>query len=195
MENAKSTELEEMRKELESLKSVLQNQQIVNEKYMRRTMDAAMSKEKRSKNATIIMATAATFIYLYFFPKFGMPLWFSIVTTLFFAVAIAASVFSTRRLGSVSLITGNLLDVATRITEYKRFGNNWLKFSIPFVSAWLVTFVYYGGAGMPQDMRYGFWGGCSVGLGVGIVCGIRFLRDSRHRLNEILQQIEELKGC
>lgn len=195
MENAKSIEMEEMRKELESLKSVLQNQQIVNEKYIRRTMDTAMSKEKRSTNATIVMAAAATFVYLYFFPKFGMPLWFSIVTTLFFAVAIAASVFSTRRLGSVSLITGNLLDVATRIVEYKRFGNKWLKFSIPFVTVWLVAFVYYGSAGMQQDMRYGFWGGCAVGLGFGIVCGIRFLIDSRHRLNEILQQIEELKGC
>ncbi len=194
MENVKSIELENMRKELESLKAVLQSQQIVNEKYIRRTMDAAMNKEKRSIHASIAMAVVATVIYFYFFPKFGIPLWFTIVTTLFFAVAIAASIFSTHRLGSVSLITGNLIDAATRITEYKRFGNNWLKFSIPFVTVWLGAFIYYGSAGMPHDMRYGFWGGCAVGLVFGIVGGIRYLIASRHRLDDIMRQIEELEG-
>jgi hypothetical protein len=195
MENAKSIELEEMRKEMESLKSVLKNQQIVNENNVRRAMSTTMDKEKKSVWVCVIIAIVATPICFFFFPKYGIPFWFSVVTVLFFAIAVIASIVSTRRLSSVSLITGNLLDVATKVTEYKRFGNTWLKFSIPFVTAWLAAYIYYGSTGMPTDTRYGFWVGCAIGLTFGIVFGIRYLNDSRRRLNDILQQIEELKSC
>lgn len=194
MENSKSIEMEEMRKEMEALKSILQNQQIVNEKNMRQAMNTAMSKEKKSMWVCVIIAIVATPVCFFFFPKYGIPFWFSAVTVLFFAIAIIASVVSTHRLSSVSLLTGNLLDVATRVTEYKRFGNTWLKFSIPFVIAWLAAYIYYGSTGMPTDTRYGFWIGCAIGLTMGTVFGIRYLNDSRHRMDDILRQIDELRG-
>lgn len=193
MEAIISQELEQMRSEMSNLKSMLKEQEIINEKLMRRAMSKSYNKERNYIRRCIAMALIAIPLYLILLPKLGMPLWFSIVTIIFFLAAVAASVFSLRRYASEDLLTGNLLTVAEKIIKYKRFGNNWLKFSIPFLVLWVIGFFHYLSGNACSDFTHGVIYGGIVGLAVGLTLGIINYRQSMKRLNGILKQIDEMK--
>lgn len=195
--NEKYTDtMEQMRHDMDELRQLLAGQQIVNKRLIRRAMNADMGREKRDIGISIALAVTAIPVYLYVLPRIGLPVWFTIVTTLFFMVCCGASVWSLRRLSGEDIITGNLLSVAERIVAYKRFGNRWLCGAIPFVALWLAGFVYYASAAMADDgEREGFFCGCAIGLVIGATLGVLHLYKSRRRLNGILRQIDELKNA
>lgn len=45
--------------------------------------------------------------------------------------------------------------VAEKIIKYKRFGNNWLKFSIPFLVLWVIGFFHYLSGNACSDFTHG----------------------------------------
>lgn len=85
------------------------------------------------------------------------------------------------------------LTVAEKIIKYKRFGNNWLKFSIPFLVLWVIGFFHYLSGNACSDFIHGVIYGGIVGLAVGLTLGIINYRQSMKRLNGILKQIDEMK--
>lgn len=187
-------ELELMRHEMSELRSLLSEQQIVNGRLMRSAMSADMGKEKRDVAVSIAVAVIAIPIYMYFLPRFGVPVWFAVVTAAYFLICCIASSWSLWRLSGEN-VTGNLVNVAERIVAYKRFGNRWLCCSIPAVCLWLAAFVYYASAAMTDaDEREGFFYGCVIGLVVGVTAGALHLIKSRRRLNRMLRQIDEVKN-
>ena len=76
MEAIISQELEQMRSEMSNLKSMLKEQEIINEKLMRRAMSKSYNKERNYIRRSIAMALIAIPLYLILLPKLGMPLWF-----------------------------------------------------------------------------------------------------------------------
>lgn len=185
-------ELEQMRHDMSELRALLSEQQIVNERLVRRAMNSEMGKERRSMIFAVLCAVVAAPVYYVMMPVWGVPLWFTLVTVAFLLSAAAASVYSARSLMKESLLTGDLIVVAKRINSYKRFSVNWLKFSIPFLVLWLIGFIYYASRGMNQEMRMGFFFGSMAGAVIGGVLGSLRLMSSRRRLDRILKQIEEV---
>lgn len=195
MKDKNMDEFEQMRQEMNELRTLLGEQQIVSERLMRRVMNTDMGKEKRDIVVTIIVAVIAIPTYMYFLPQYGLPMWFAVVTALYFIICCSASLWSLWRLSGENIITGNLVMVAERIVAYKRFGNRWLCFGVPMAALWLIGFVYYASAAMTDaDERLGFMCGCCIGLAIGSTIGVLHLRKSRRRLNSILSQIEELRN-
>ena len=189
-------ELERMRRDMSELRSLLSEQQIVNERLVRRAMNADMSKEKRDIMVSIAVAAIAIPAYVYFLPQYGLPGWFTVVTAAYFLACCVASLWSLRQLAAEDIITGELVAVAERIVAYRRFGNRWLCGAIPAVALWLAGFVYYTSAAMTDaDEREGFFCGCVIGLVWGGTFGTLRLLKSRRRLKGILQQIEEVKNA
>lgn len=83
--------------------------------------------------------------------------------------------------------------VPEKIIKYKRFGNNWLKFSIPFLVLWVIGFFHYLSGNACSDFTHGVIHGGIVGLAVGLTLGIINYRQSKKRINGILKQIDEMK--
>lgn len=83
--------------------------------------------------------------------------------------------------------------VAEKIIKYKRFGNNRLKFSIPFLVLWVIGFFHYLSGNTCSDFTHGVIYGGIVGLAVGLTLGIINYRQSMKRINGILKQIDEMK--
>lgn len=186
-------ELEQMRQDMSELRSLLSEQKIVNERLMRRAMKSELDKERRVTLQTLLPSLFTLPLFYFMQPLWGLPLWFVGVTIAYLLLAVVFSIWSVRRLTGEDLLAGDLLKVAGHIVEYKRLGNNWLKFSISFLIVWLIGFFYYCGQGMEENMANGMlWGGVVGGL-TGLACGIYFLMQSRRRLNGVLRQIEDLK--
>lgn len=187
-------ELEQMRNDMNALRSLLNEQQIVNERLMRRAMNTDMRREKRDIRVTAIAAILLTPVYFTLLPKWGMPVWFAIFTMLFMLAAAAASLWALRKLSGSDLLSADLVTVASRVVWYKRFGNKWLRFSIPFLITWIACFMYCAIGDMNTDASIGFVCGAAIGGAIGLAAGLVHLRKSRRRMDGILRQIDELKG-
>lgn len=187
-------EMEQMRHDMNELRLLLSEQQIVNERLIRRAMNKDMNKEKQSIVMTILCAVIGVPLHYIMMPVWGIPMWFTLVTVAFLLIAVVASWWSVKRLLKESLLTGDLLVVAKRINDYKRFSINWLKFGIPFVMVWISGFMYYASRNMVAAEQKGFFCGAIVGAVIGGAIGVYQLVNSRRRLNGILNQIEEIKS-
>ena len=185
--------MEQMRQDMNELRSLLSTQTIVNERLMRRAMSKEIGKERRSVVKTAVLAIVAVPLYVWLMPQLGLPLWFVVITIGFLLTACVASMWSVGRLLKENLITGDLLVVAQRIVEYKRFSNTWLKFGMPFLAIWLVCFFFIVYNHSDLDMASGAIFGGIIGAFIGGALGVKYLIDSRRRLNGILQQIEDIK--
>ncbi|MGN0234518.1 MAG: hypothetical protein ACI4B5_08880 [Bacteroidaceae bacterium] len=187
-------ELENLRSEMKELRKIIAGQQIVSERMMRRAMDTNISQERKNIRFSIIAAAGGLAISMFVLPNFNVPIWFCIFTVVFMLVAITASIYSLRKHMSINMTQDNLLGVAEKIISYKKFGNNWLKFSIPTLLVWLFFFFYslsesYGG----EELKGMVYGGM-VGLVIGLTLGLTHLYKSRKRMDNILKQIEEIRN-
>lgn len=190
--NTHTDELEQMRNDMYALRSLLKEQQIVNERLMRRAMNSDMHREKRDIIITTVAAILLTPVYFILLPKWGLPMWFAIFTMLFMLTAATASLWSLRKLSGSDVLSADLVSVASRLVWYKRFGNNWLRFSMPVLVVWIGCFMYYAMGDMNGDARVGFVCGAAIGAAIGAVVGLIHLRKSRQRMDGILRQIDEL---
>lgn len=186
-------ELEQMRQQMQELKTVLREQRIVNEQVMRRAMKSDYRGLRSDLWGSIVMVIVCVPFAWLSLPRFGMPTWFTIITIVFFLVAMGASVFSIHRYASDDLQTGNLTAVAEKMVAYRRFNNRWLCFSIPFLVFWMICFFYFLALHMEVAYIRGTITGGIIGAVVGIILSAMQYRKFRRQVARILQQIEEVK--
>lgn len=196
-----SIELQEMRDQMQTLKGIIHDQQIVNENMMRRAMKKDFG-EMRSKVCFSTTLSAFTCILLTLFlilvfllqAKLFIPLWLYALSVLFLWTATAASVYALRRYLPANLLTGNLTNVAATIVSYKRFRYKWLKFAIPFLLAWFTALFYYIGRDLNSAFSRTLFCGCLAGLVIGCILDFFHFMKSQKRLNDLLRDIEEVRG-
>ena len=194
MENEALTELEELRPQFGELKSMLREQQIVNEKMTRKAMKGDYGKVRRDIVASVVFEIVAIPLQMWLLPYLGLPAWFVVVSLLFLLTALAASVYSLRRYASANMMTGNLTEVALDIVRYKRFGIYWFFYAIPFLVFWVAFFFYYVTRGQESEFIRGVvWGGIVGGV-IGLTIGFVNYAQNLKRMNRILKQIKEVKG-
>lgn len=194
MENEALTELEELRPQFGELKSMLREQQIVNEKMTRKAMKGDYGKVRRDIVASVVFEIVAIPLQMWLLPYLGLPAWFVVVSLLFLLTALAASVYSLRRYASANMMTGNLTEVALDIVRYKRFGIYWFFYAIPFLVFWVAFFFYYVTRGQESEFIRGVvWGGIVGGV-IGLTLGFVNYAQNLKRMNRILKQIKEVKG-
>lgn len=170
-----TNEMEQMRQDMNELRSLLSTQTIVNERLMRRAMSKEIGKEHRSVVMTTVLTVVGSPLYVWLMPQLGLPLWFVVATIAFLLTASVASMWSVGRLLKENLITGDLLVVAQRIVEYKRFSNTWLKFGMPFLAIWLVCFFFIVYNHSDLDMASGAIFGGIIGAFIGGALGVSIL--------------------
>ena len=187
-------ELESIRHEMQDLRSLIAGQQIVSERILRRAMDTDLSQERKDIRFSILMGVTGSVIAISLFPIIGIPWWFNLLTVAFMTIAILASLYTLRKHMHINMAADNLLTVAGKIIAYKKFGYNWLKFSIPFLIVWLALFFHTLSQHLQGEELQGILCGGIVGLVIGLVCGVMYLYKSHKRLNGILRQIEEMRG-
>lgn len=193
-ENNNILELDEMRSQLNDLKSMLKEQTIVNERMMRKAMKGKYGKVRNDIIFSVVMEIVSMPLLGYLLPLLGVPVWFTVVTVLFLLSALGASLFALKNYASANLMTGNLTDVALRIVRYKRFGIYWFFYAIPFLVLWIFLFFRFVTEGRENDFIDGVvYGGIIGGLIGGILGTINYVQNLR-RMNSILRDIKEVKG-
>jgi FtsH-binding integral membrane protein len=188
-------ELEQMRQEFADFKTMLKQQQILNDKMIRRTVQKDYTKERKS---IWLIGTMSLFAILAFvestFVMNVLPVWFFVLTMVYLAFCVAFTVYSVRRYVSGDIITGSVVQAAENMLVYKRLNNRWMMYlGIPSIVVWVALF-FLAVSRNGSDSAHGMMLGGVIGLVIGSVCGISYYLDQRRRVDRIIQQIEELKG-
>ena len=186
-------DLENMRQQMTTLKNKLNQQEIINDRLIRRSMRNEVNTITR--RYYVIMAVGLFMIpygYWCFVKLCGLSLSFWIVTSLFMLVCVGATFYINRKISDPNLMNRNLVEARKIMASAKKFEANWLFFGIPAVVVWLGWFFYeiyqiHGGA---IDNGF-FWGGCIGGL-IGAICGLSLNFKTQRQYQDIIDQIEDL---
>ena len=186
-------ELESMRQQMNTLKNKLNQQEILNDRVMRRSMRNEVNTITR--RYYIIMAVGLFMVpygYWSFVKLAGLSLFFWIVTSIFMLICVGATYYTCRKINDPNLMNRNLVEARKKVASAKKFEANWLFFGIPAVILWLGWFLYevyqiHGGA-----LGNGFfWGGCIGGI-IGAICGLSLNFKTQRQYQAIIDQIEDI---
>ena len=186
-------ELESMRQQLGTLKKKLNEQEILNDHIMRRSMKKEVSNITRRYN--VIMAIGVLMVpygYWCFVKLSGLSIFFWIVTSIFMLICAGATFYNSRKISDPSLMNHNLVEARKKVASAKKFESDWLLFGVPAVILWMGWFLYetyllHGGT-FSNGL---FWGGCVGGI-IGAICGISIHIKTQRQYQEIIDQIEDL---
>ncbi len=185
-------ELDEMRQQMAILKDKLENQTIVNDRFIRRSIKRGVSTINRRYLVIGIIALAMIPYGYWAFVMIGglsVALW--LASCLMMLIVVGFMIYNSRDMRDNALMNGNLLDVKRKVTQAQKRDANWLWFGIPMALAWGAWAVYE----MSQKMGDNEYivPCCIVGVLVGALIGLKVHFKTQSRFNEIIEQIEDLE--
>ena len=185
-------ELDEMRQQMAILKDKLENQTIVNDRFIRRSIKRGVSTINRRYLVIGIVALAMIPYGYWAFVMIGglsVALW--LASCLMMLIVVGFMIYNSRDMRDNALMSGNLLEVKRKVTLAQKRDANWLWFGIPMALAWGAWAVYE----MSQKMGDNEYivPCCIVGVLVGALIGLKVHFKTQSRFNEIIEQIEDLQ--
>ena len=190
--NNNEFELEDMRQQLNTLKKKLDQQEIVNDRIIRHSMEKTANKINR-RYYFIIAVCGLMIPYSYWafviLSGFSIPFW--IFTCIVMLVCLGGTYYNSRNL-DLDMMTNSLVDVRRHMARAKKFDANWLFIGIPLIIVFLGWFMYESYQLHPGAIANGlFWGGCIGGV-IGAICGLSLHFKTQRQYQEIIDQIEDV---
>ena len=185
-------ELDEMRQQMAILKDKLENQTIVNDRFIRRSIKRGVSTINRRYLVIGIIALAMIpYGYWAFVMLGGLSVALWLASCLMMLIVVGFMIYNSRDMRDNALMSGNLLEVKRKVTQAQKRDANWLWFGIPMALAWGAWAVYE----MSQKMGDNEYivPCCIVGVLVGALIGLKVHFKTQSRFNEIIEQIEDLQ--
>ena len=136
-------ELEEMRRQLSLLKDKLNQEEIVNDRLLRESMNSKAATINRQATWSVVSAVFVIVMMLVYFPLTGLEfsLLFRVATSVYMIVCIYYTWRYHRNINSQTM-NGDLLTVAEVMRKLKHNYQTWLKFAIPSVIVWFAWLGY-----------------------------------------------------
>lgn len=186
-------EMRKLRSEMKQLRSIIADQQIVNNRIIRRGINSDLSREKKDIIFSIIAGVFTIFSSLIIFPKLNIPIWFTIYTIIFMLIAIIASIYTIMKHMNTDTVEESMLCMAEKIVSYRKFQNNWYKFSIPMLGIWFCLFFYaLSNCASGYRLREMILS-TVLGIVIGSIIATIKICISKNRIKRMLSQIEEMK--
>lgn len=185
-------EFEDMRRQMQTLKNKLNQQEIVNDHIVRRSMRNEVN--NITHRYYIVMALAVLMIpyfYWVFIKLTGFSMAFWIGTSIFMLICAGATYYNLSKINDPGLINHNLVEARKQVASAKKFDSDWLMFGIPALILWFGWFVYEVYQ-LDHDLANGlFWGGCVGGV-IGAICGFKIHFKTQRQYQDIIDQIEDI---
>ena len=190
--NNENFELEDMREQMSTLKKKLNQQEIVNEHLVRRSMKKEVNTITRRYNIVMVLSVLMVPYFYWVFVKlsgFSMAFW--IGSSIFMLICGGATFYNTHKISDPDMMSHSLIEARKKVASAKKFDVDWLKFGIPAVILWFGWFTYEVYL-QDNDLANGlFWGGCVGGV-IGAIVGFKIHFKTQRQYQDIIDQIEDL---
>lgn len=186
-------DLENMRQQMTTLKNKLDQQEIVNDRLIHRSMRNEVNKITQRYYIVMTLAVLMVPYFYWVFVKlsgFSMAFW--IGTSIFMLICAGATFYNIRKISDPNLMSHNLVEARKKVASAKKFDSNWQLFGIPAVILWFGWFVYEVYQLNNGSFADGlFLGGCVGGV-IGAVIGFKMHFKTQRQYQDIIDQIEDL---
>ena len=185
-------ELENMREQMNTLKKKLNEQEIVNDRIIRKSMRNTANNIKRRYYA--IMALTLLMIpytYVVFILNQGLSMAFWIGTSILMLLCAGATYYNSLNVSSSNMMNRNLIEVGQNMARAKKFDANWLFFGIPAAIVWRVWLTWEFYQLDLEAARYMIYG-TICGAVLGTILGFKMHFNTQRQYQEIIDQIEDI---
>ena len=191
METTDNTLLE-MQRQMQQLREKLESQKIVNERILRKSCRRTIDRLRVKSNAPIIAGIAGLAL-IPVLHQLGFSNLLLIVTGILMLAGITASLITKQYIPNLDK---DLVTATTELTRFRKINADWYKYGIPFLLVWLGILIWdvVKNLQLGGPELYGIICGSVIGLVVGLVLGLKNRRDILDASDDLLGQIEELKG-
>ena len=187
METTDNTFLE-MQRQMQQLREKLESQKIVNERILRKSCGRTIDRLRFKSNAPIVAGLAGLAL-IPFLHHMGFSLLLLIATGLFMIAGIVATLITKQYIPNLNK---DLVTATTELTKFRKINADWYKYGVPLLLVWLGILIWDVVKNLQLDgpELYGFICGSAIGL----VLGLKNRRDILDASDDLLGQIEDLKG-
>ena len=190
--NNENFELEDMREQMSTLKKKLNQQEIVNDRLVRRSMKNEVNTITRRYTIVMILSVLTVPYFYWVFVKlsgFSMAFW--IGSSIFMLICGGATFYNTCKISDPDMMSHSLVEARKKVASAKKFDVDWLKFGIPAVIIWFGWFTYEVYLQDNDLANALFWGGCVGGV-IGAIVGFKIHFKTQRQYQDIIDQIEDL---
>ena len=187
-----SFELQQLKEQFNILNRRLNNQQIINERLIRASIESKVrniNSDGRKIMAIAILGIIAIIADHYLVNWSWL---FTAVTIVFLLVAVLYHIYFRLGINNADALNADLIDMRLRTLRFKKMQSRWLWFSIPFLVVWL-TWLLYETLNMVYDPIPTIIG-AAIGLVLSLAFGIKQYQRTQRQAKEIISDIENLKG-
>ena len=186
-------ELEEMRQQMAILKDKLENQTIVNDRFIRRSIKRGVNTINRRYLVIGIIALAMIpYGYWAFVKLNGSSIGVWITMSILMLIVFGYTLYTGRYLRANDLYNSNLIDARQKVAKAKKLDSDWLKFGIPAGLLWIIYFIYDKYQQISDDSFWIFAASMTVACILGVLIGLKIHYRNQDNYQEIVDQIEEL---
>ena len=186
----------QMKAELQSLKQLVSENMKLNESAIRQAMQRKADEMSLFAMRIIIMCLVMMcFMPAVFHRFYHITTAFIIATELMMLICIIATVVMHYPVRSLDFARGNLVEVADRMSRFKRQYVRWPRIGIPMVTVWLGWLMYeiYIGTGHENPEFFFLCTGLLCGAIIGGSIGFRMNRRMVRKADEVLEEIRKMK--
>lgn len=191
--NTNDLELEQMRQQMAILQNKLDNQAIVSDRFIRRSVShSATTINRRYLVISIVALAMIPYGYWAFVKLNGLSIALWIAMSVLMLAVVGFCIYNGREMRRRDFTSGNLLDTKRKALAAKRRDNNWQWFGIPMATAWAVWVGWEMAQKMGADVKFfiPFFIICSV---AGIVMGLTVHFRTQRHYRDIIEQIEDFE--
>lgn len=187
-------EFEEMKAQLALLNKKLEQETIVNERLIRRSMKEKASSLRRKAIVESVVSLIGIPYFIWVMPNLvGLSTGFCLFVCCMLALAIGYNYYIHSHFRPDEFVYGDLIKARKDTLMLKRFYSNWLKFiGIPFIIVFIGWFAYEVSQHFQGEELQSILGGMTIGLVLGVIIGSYQYLKTQRMADDILTQIEEL---
>ena len=187
-------EFEEMKAQLALLNKKLEQETIVNERLIRRSMKQKASSLRRKAIIESVVSLIMIPYFIWVMPQLiGLSTGFCMFVCFMLALALGYNYYIHSHFRPDEFVYGDLMKARKDTMMLKKFYANWLKFiGIPFIFVFVGWFAYEVSQHFQGEELQGILGGMAVGLVLGVIVGSYRYMKTQRIADDILTQLEEL---
>lgn len=187
------TTLEEMKAQLGLLNGKLKEQEIINENHIRQSIRNRISEINRSAVVAVFAGVFVVLVGSAYFLTLGLPESFVVVTDIFVAICIAATMYMHRGLWRDGVFGSDVVSAIRKVRNFRKNYERWTIVGIVAALLWFAWMIYLClSTGGEELQSFAIGGG--TGLLVGLILGIRKNRQVIRRADEILKDLREINN-
>ncbi|MBR1687549.1 MAG: hypothetical protein IJ710_03335 [Prevotella sp.] len=187
-------ELENMRQQMAMLKKKLEQQEIVNDRIIRKSMKRnVVNINRRYYAVSVLCLLMIPYGYWAFVRLNGMSVGFWAATSILMIIAFVYTLITGKHLRSKDLLNDDLLVARQKIARAMKLDHQWLKIGIPLGILWIGYFCYE--SFRIKELVNDGLTMCYLGIicgAVGAAVGLKIHFKTQRQYQDIIDQIEDL---